>query len=147
MVADSIEMDADERDELLGRGGVGVISLSTPDEEHPHSIPISYGYDASETTLYFRLAVGPDGGKGDLSDRAVSFVAYGQEDGWQSVVATGRLEDVADEAIATETLAGLDRVDIPLIDMFGEPTRTVSFEFFRLVPEEFTGRKEAAIGD
>lgn len=39
-------MEADERDEFLGRGGVGVISLSTPGDDSPHTIPVSYGYDA-----------------------------------------------------------------------------------------------------
>ncbi|KYH25924.1 pyridoxamine 5'-phosphate oxidase [Halalkalicoccus paucihalophilus] len=145
MADTSVEMDAETRDELLGRGGIGVISLSTPDKESPHSIPVSYGYDATETTLYFRLAVGADSGKGELNGRDVSFVTYDRADGWRSVVANGRLEDVDEESIATETLEGLDRVDIPLVDMFDEPTRTVSFEFFRLVPEEISGRKEADI--
>lgn len=138
-------MEADERDEFLGRGGVGVISLSTPGDDSPHTIPVSYGYDATETTLYFRLAVGADSRKGDLRDRAATFVTYGREDGWRSVVASGRLEETTEETIATETLDGLDRVDIPLVDVFDRPTRTVSFEFFRLVPGEITGRKESAI--
>lgn len=145
MASDTVDMDVDERDEFLGRGGVGVISLSTPDDESPHAIPVSYGYDATETTLYFRLAVGAGGGKGDLQDRAVSFVTYGREGGWRSVVASGRLEETTEEGITTETLAGLDRVEIPLVEAFDEPTRTVSFEFFRLVPKELTGRKESAI--
>jgi uncharacterized protein len=145
MASDTVEMEADERDELLGRGGVGVLSFSTPGDDAPHTIPVSYGYDATETTLYFRLTVGADGGKGELRDRAVSFVTYGDEDGWRSVVVSGRLEGTTEETIATETLEGLDRVEIPLVDVFDRPTRTVSFEFFRLVPGEITGRKESAI--
>jgi uncharacterized protein len=145
MAKHTVEMEADKRDEFLGRGGIGVISLSVPGDEGPHSVPVSYGYDAAETTLYFRLAVGADSRKGDLYDRAVSFVTYGREDGWRSVVARGRLEETTEEDIATRTLAGLDRVEIPLVEAFDEPTRTVSFEFFCLVPEELTGRKESAI--
>lgn len=80
-----------------------------------------------------------------MRDRAATFVTYGREDGWRSVVASGRLEETTEETIATETLDGLDRVDIPLVDVFDRPTRTVSFEFFRLVPGEITGRKESAI--
>jgi uncharacterized protein len=80
-----------------------------------------------------------------LNGRPVLFVIYGQEDGWQSVVTSGRLEDVDEEPIALETLDGLDHVDIPLIDMFTRPTRTVSFEFFRLVPDEIVGRKEVKV--
>jgi uncharacterized protein len=144
---DTIELDPRDRDEFLGTGGTGVLAFSSDGDEPPHSIPVSYGYDANESVFYFRLATGPDSEKGDLPGRAVSFVAYGKDDGWRSVVARGRLEDVTEEAIATETLNGLDHVDIPLLDVFDRPTRTVSFEFFRLLPEETTGRKESRIRD
>ncbi|MFB6170008.1 MAG: pyridoxamine 5'-phosphate oxidase family protein [Haloarculaceae archaeon] len=137
------EMTADERDEFLGNGGTGVISLAT-DGGPPHSLPVSYGYDRSTTTFYFRLAVGADSEKGDLAGRAVTFVVHGETaDGWRSVVAQGRLEATSDDAIATETLRGLDRVHIPLVDIFGRPARTVSFEFYRLEPDGLTTRKEA----
>lgn len=86
--SDSETMDEGERDEFLGSGGTGVISLST-DEAAPHSTPVSYGYDAAEAVFYFRLANKSGGAKGDLSGRAVSFVTYGNDDGWKSVVATG----------------------------------------------------------
>jgi len=138
------EMDTNERDDFLGDGGTGVISFATTTDEAPHSIPVSYGYDALESTFYFRLAVGPDSDKGEVAGRAVSFVIYGQgEDGWRSVVATGSLEETTEESIATETLAGLDRVHIPLVDVFATPPREVPFEFYRLVPDELSGRKEA----
>lgn len=85
-----------------------------------------------------------DESKGELQERPVSFVTYRETDeGWQSVVARGRLEDVESEGIATETLEGLSHVDIPLVDMFERPLREVSFEFYRLAPEELTGRVEA----
>ncbi len=142
---DTIELDPEERDKLLGTGGTGVLAFSSAGDEPPHSIPVSYGYDATESVFYFRLATAPDSEKGELADRGISFVTYGSEEGWRSVVARGRLEDVEEEAIATETLDGLDHVDIPLLDVFDRPTRTVSFEFFRLLPEELTGLKESAI--
>jgi hypothetical protein len=59
------------------------------------------------------------------------------------VVAEGRLERTTDEEIATETLQGLDRVRIPLFDVFERPPGRVPFEFYRLVPDELTGRKES----
>jgi nitroimidazol reductase NimA-like FMN-containing flavoprotein (pyridoxamine 5'-phosphate oxidase superfamily) len=144
---DSIVMDESELDEFLGDGGTGVIAFSTTGEDPPHAIPVSYGYDATEGTFYFRLAVGPDSRKGDVDGRAVSFVIHGSPDGaWQSVVAEGRLERTTDESIANETLQGLDRVRIPLFDVFDRPTGDVPFEFYRLVPEELTGRKESNRG-
>ena len=142
-----VEMDDDAVDSYLGTGGTGVISLSTEEATPPHAVPVSYGYDPAGRTLYFRLAAGPDHSKGDLGDRPVTFVTYGEDDRWHSVVASGRLEDVEERGIATETLTGLDRVEIPLVDMFGTPTRLVDFEFYRLVPEELTGRVEAPMED
>lgn len=140
----STEMDDAERDAFLGNGGTGVISLSTDPNDPPHSVPVSYGYDATEETFYFRLAAGPDSEKGEMAGRAVSFVTYRSGEGrWQSVVARGRLEPTTDEEIANETLQGLDRVHIPLVDVFGRPPRKVRFEFYRLVPDELTGRKES----
>ena len=139
----SVAMGDEERDEFLGRGGTGVLSLST-DEGTPHSVPVSYGYDKQESTFYFRLAVGEAHTKGPLSDRDVSFVTYDRvDDDWHSVVAEGHLEDIEREGIETETLEGMHRVDIPLIGIFDHPTREVDFEFYRLVPEELTGRVQS----
>ena len=141
---DAIVMDDDERDEFLGTGGTGVISLAPTESGPPHAIPVSYGYDAAARTFYFRLAVDPDSEKGDLAGRPATFVAYGNDDGrWRSVVARGRLESTTGESIGTETLEGLEAVHIPLVDIFGRPPRQVPFEFYRLVPDELTGRKES----
>lgn len=138
-----VRMPEADRQALLGNGGTGVLSLAAGDEP-PHSIPVSYGYDTEAETFYFRLAAGRDSEKGTLDDRPVSFVTYRETDeGWKSVVASGRLEDVEREGIETKTLDGLDHVDIPLFDVFERPLREVSFEFYRLVPEELTGRVEA----
>jgi nitroimidazol reductase NimA-like FMN-containing flavoprotein (pyridoxamine 5'-phosphate oxidase superfamily) len=142
---DPVEMDTDERDAFLGDGGTGVISFSTGEECAPRSFPVSYGYDVIETTFYFRIAVGPESEKGNIEGRAVSFVVYGQDetDDWQSVIASGRLESTTNEDIATDTLEGLHRVDIPLVDIFGEPPRDIDFEFYRLVADEVSGRTES----
>lgn len=141
------EMDESERDSFLGRGGTGMLSLSTAGDEPPRAVPVSYGYDAAETTFYFRLAHGDEESQGNLDGRAVAFVTYGDDDGWRSVVARGRLEDIHREDIATETLDGLSRVDIPLVDIFHAPLREVAFEFYRLVPGELTSRAETEPAD
>jgi nitroimidazol reductase NimA-like FMN-containing flavoprotein (pyridoxamine 5'-phosphate oxidase superfamily) len=138
-------MDADERDAFLGTGGTGVISFPSSDDESPHSVPVSYGYDRSETTFYFRLAVGSDSDKGDVAGRHVTFVIYGQQDeNWQSVIARGQLEETTEASIATDSLEGLRQVHIPLVDIFCRPVKDVSFEFYRLVPDEMTSRKESS---
>jgi nitroimidazol reductase NimA-like FMN-containing flavoprotein (pyridoxamine 5'-phosphate oxidase superfamily) len=143
---DPIELTEDERDEFLGRGGTGVISLSSGMDEPPHAIPVSYGYDATEETFYFRLAVDEESEKGDLSGRQVTFVVYGQNDDWRSVVAKGSLRETTDDDIAATALSGLERTHIPLVDIFGRPPRQVVFEFYQLVPDSLTGRREVRTG-
>lgn len=142
---ESVTMDEEERDEFLGTGGTGVISYARGDDDPPYAVPVSYGYDAAEETFYFRLAVGPDSAKADLVDRRVTFVVYDEVEGtWHSVVASGRLESVADDAAGPEALAALDRVDLPLYDVFGRPTREVTFVFRRLVPDSLTSLRESS---
>ena len=139
------EMSDDERDAFLGDGGTGVLSLRGDGDGPPHSVPVSYGYDAATEAFYFRLAVGPDSAKGDLADRPATFVTYDHvDDRWQSVVARGRLEATTEESVATETLEALGRVGIPYVDIFDQPIRTVTFEFYRLVPEDIGSRREAS---
>lgn len=138
------EMDEDERDAFLGPGGTGVLSLSTASGESPYAVPVSYGYDHSTETFYFRLATDADSEKGELVDRRATFVTYGQpEDRWQSVVAEGRLEPTSKESIATETLEGFRNVELQYVDIFDQPLETVSFEFYRLVPDRIGARREA----
>jgi nitroimidazol reductase NimA-like FMN-containing flavoprotein (pyridoxamine 5'-phosphate oxidase superfamily) len=137
-------MSETERDAFLGTGGTGVLSFPRPDGA-PHALPVSYGYDADGESFYFRLAVPSDSEKAGLLDRPVSFVVHGEtETGWHSVIATGRLEETTDEAVATETLQGLRNVRIPLVDIFGSPPGDVPFQFYRLAPEELTARKETS---
>ncbi|WP_135364615.1 pyridoxamine 5'-phosphate oxidase family protein [Halosimplex halophilum] len=150
--AEEIEMGAEEVDRFLGSGGTGVLSLSTVGDEPPDAVPVSYGYDAEDRVFYFRISVGHDDDPGELAGRPVTFVAYGDEDGdddgrWRSVVARGRLHDTEEAGIETETLAEMERIDIPLVDVFEEPLRMVSFDFFRLDPDEFTGRRESLVND
>ncbi|MUW14210.1 pyridoxamine 5'-phosphate oxidase family protein [Halorubrum sp. CBA1125] len=142
---ESATMDPDERNAFLGTGGTGVIAFSSSDSESPHSVPVSYGYDRSETTFYFRLSVGPDSDKGDVAGRHVTFVVYRQQDeNWQSVIAKGQLEETTEASVATDSLEGLRQVHIPLVDIFGRPVKDVPFEFYRLVPDEMTSRKESS---
>lgn len=144
---EAIEMDDAERDAFLGDGGTGVIALSEPGETAPHAVPVSYGYDDTEHVFYFRLAVGPDSEKGELAERPVTFVTYGQgDDGWRSVVASGSLRSTTDGAVAIESLEGFQEVQIPLVDVFGEPTAELPFEFYRLDPEALTTRTESPTG-
>ena len=138
-------MDERERDAFLGIGGTGVIAFASDPDEPPHAVPVSYGYDAETTAFFFRLAVGGGSEKATVLDRPVSFVTHERgEEGARSVVATGTLESTSEADIATETLAALKRVHIPIVDIFGQPPAQVDFEFYRLVPDTFEGRAESS---
>lgn len=138
-------LDDSRRDEHLGAGGIGVLSLSTSRGEPPHTLPVSFGYDSTNEVFYFRLATGPEMSKGEVTDRPASFVTYGEtEEGWWSVVARGVLGDVDGSSDSTASLQGLDNVSIPIVDIFGVPPRDVSFEFVRLDPDEFDALEESS---
>jgi hypothetical protein len=143
----SVRLSEDERNEFLGRGGTGMISFDTPGDEPPYSRPVSYGYDTETGDFYFRFAVGPDdAGKADIVDegRAVSFVTYDQTDGgWRSVIATGRLEEVTKSALDPTVADTMERVTIPFVDVYDSHPLTLEFRFFRLTPDEVTGKREA----
>ncbi|WIV66083.1 pyridoxamine 5'-phosphate oxidase family protein [Natrialbaceae archaeon AArc-T1-2] len=138
-----VQMSDAEIDEFLGQGGTGVISFAAGTDDPPVTVPISYGYNEDVSTLYYRLSVPPDSKKAKLIDSNVTFVTYEKTDGrWQSVVATGTLEDAADIAYESSTIQGMWTVQIPEVDIFERPREEVTFRDFCLTPETLTGRKE-----
>jgi len=142
---EAIQLSEAERDEFLAGVDTGVLSLSTTADESPHSVPVSFGYNADQTAFYFRIADLPPEEKGELDRRAVTFVTYAEDedvDGYVSIVAQGTLESTTRGDIATEALAGFEGVTIPFVDIFGQPPAEVDFSFYRLVPTTLTGRKE-----
>lgn len=135
-------MSDDEIHALLGDGGTGVLSFSTTEDNPPHSLPVSFGFDQQSENLHFRLSMTLGSTKAKLTDKPVSFVTHKRtEEGWRSVVATGSLEDVTD--LPAESIAIQERwaVDIPFVDIFDEAPDDVDFRAFRLVPDRLTGRK------
>ena len=140
----TLAMDDEDVDAFLASRDTGVLAFSTGLDEPPHSIPVSFGYDEQDRAFFFRLSVGGGRRKERLLDCPVTLTVYDETgEGWQSVVATGELEETTEESIATETLEGLERVHIPIVDIFEHPSQDVTFRFFRLTPAELTGRKES----
>lgn len=138
-----LQMSDDELSEFLGDGGTGVLSFATDPDESPVSIPVSYGFNADERTFYFQLSFPDESEKATVVDRPVSFVAYDRIDGlWRSVVASGRLEDVADAAYESTAVQGMWAVQIPRVDIFERPRNEITFRDFLFDPETLSGRKE-----
>lgn len=159
-----VTLPEDERNAFLGDGGTGVLSFGTSDDDPPRSLPVSYGYAAETEQFYFKLSFPPGSSKDEVIDNPVSFVVFGatdpedpdrngdhggsdQADGderpWKSVVATGRLEELADLPPESVAVQGMWAVDIPEFEMFEQPREDVEFHDFCLDPESITGRKES----
>lgn len=138
-----VQMTNEEMNGFLGEGGTGVISFSKDGDDPPFSIPVSYGYDRSSGDFYYRLSLLPGGEKAEFLDEPATFVVHTRTDeGWRSVVASGRLEGVADSPYESTAVQGMWAVQIPKIDIFDRPPEDVTFRTFRLVPDRITGRKE-----
>jgi len=143
-----VQLTDEERDEFLKTGGTGVLSFATEADEPPVSIPVSYGYFADADSIYFRLSVPDDSRKKTLVGNPVSFVVHREtEAGWRSVVATGRLESVADAPYESAALQGLWAVDIPTVDVFERPPSEIPYRTYRLIPDAVSGRKEVDTGE
>ncbi|WP_276256190.1 pyridoxamine 5'-phosphate oxidase family protein [Halomontanus rarus] len=138
-----LQMNEEEMNEFLGRGGTGVISFSTEPDEPPVSIPVSYGYNADDTRFYYRLSFPKNGRKEDLVDSHISFVTHAKTDsGWRSVVVTGQLAEISDVPYESAQIQGMWTIEIPLVDIFERPPKETTFEYFYLDPDTMTGRKE-----
>ncbi|SFR34088.1 hypothetical protein SAMN04487947_0107 [Halogeometricum rufum] len=136
----------DEVDAFLGDGGTGTISFATDAGDPPFTLPVSYGYDEASGSLYFRLAFPPGTGKDDVVENPLSFVVHDRTgDGWQSVVAAGELEELSDLPYESSAVQAMWAVSIPKVDIFDVPPGDITFRYFRLVPDELSGRK--AVGD
>ncbi|QLG50831.1 pyridoxamine 5'-phosphate oxidase family protein [Natrinema halophilum] len=138
-----LQMTDEEMAEFLGRGGTGVISFAQDPSDPPVSIPVSYGFNQDEQLFYYQLSFPRDSRKGELVEKPVSFVTYDETDrGWQSVIATGTLEDLEDKPYESATIQGMWAIQIPRVDIFERPREEVTFRFFSLDPEMLSGRKE-----
>ncbi|WP_029601662.1 pyridoxamine 5'-phosphate oxidase family protein [Halococcus hamelinensis] len=138
-----LQMSEEELDEFLGDGGTGILSFSTGSDEPPLSLPVSYGYLADTGRFHYRLAIPEDSSKERYLDRPVSFVVHDHTDeGWRSVIASGKLEDLTELPYEADALQERWGVDIPLVDIFEKPPDDVTFRQFRLDPERLSGRKE-----
>ena len=100
------EMDDDQIRNFLLNQGMGVLGL--PDEDVPYLIPMSFGYDG-ESRLYFSFFVDDESRKRDLSARTETarFLVYSADSPffWESVVLTGTLVELPEEAWADHQAA------------------------------------------
>ena len=95
-----IVMPDEEIDRMLREEGVGVLSLA--DDGVAYGLPLSFGYDAERSKLYFVfLRPGETSRKTEFAGRTVraSFAVWQSPSRyeWQSVIVEGELHPIADD--------------------------------------------------
>lgn len=141
-------MTDEEIRSFLSGQSVGVLGL--PAEENrgvgvPYLVPLSYGFDGG-SNLYFTYVVGSESRKATLSDDAGegSFLVYKADSAfrWTSVLASGRLRAVPDDARETAlgTLEGRWRPAL-----FEEAGGRERVALYRLEAETWDGIKHTGL--
>jgi nitroimidazol reductase NimA-like FMN-containing flavoprotein (pyridoxamine 5'-phosphate oxidase superfamily) len=128
--------------EFLGRHETGVLSLARGDE--PYSIPISYGYDAQENRLFFRLVSTPDSEKKEFlaATPAARLVVYEENgDEYQSVVVTGSLEEIPREELTVDHVEQYGASKRPLFEIWGEAKADLDVGLYLLEPDDISGQR------
>jgi len=131
-------MSHGEVDAFLRKRGTGVLSLTADAETY--AIPESFGYDGD--ALYFQFGYDDDSDKLSYvsTTDVATFTAY-TVDPARSVVARGGIESLpaADADRATAAMAA--NATIPNVNVSPEADDgDVDFAFYRLQPEELSGR-------
>lgn len=144
-----------EREAFLRAQRTGVLSLGRDDRGY--GIPVAFAYDPETRAVYLRLGYGPDSTKREFIAAAeeVTLVVYGEtEQGWQSVLVRGPIEELADldqvrqrhpRGGSGESLAQVVRnLQIPYVQVFDtDADADVEFVIGRIETEEITGVVEA----
>lgn len=135
------EMDDAELDEFLAAHETGVLSLARDDE--PYAIPISYGYDTSDRTIYVRLVSTPESEKRDFlsSSPRTRIVVYDDEDDlYRSVVVIGTLDAIEPQDLTAEDIEQYGKTKRPLFEIWAQDKRALDIELYRCEAETVSGR-------
>ncbi|SIR66614.1 pyridoxamine 5'-phosphate oxidase family protein [Natronorubrum thiooxidans] len=128
----------DEIDAFLREQGSGVLSLT--DGAETYAVPESFGYEGD--VLYFQLGFDSDSQKLSFIETTdVATLTAFTDDPARSVLVRGPLEPVpeADQQRASGAIAA--NATIPALNVSLETmTDELAFEFYRLVPQELSGR-------
>ena len=133
-------MDQDTVEAYLDDHRFGVLSLARDGEAY--GIPVAYHW--RDGSLLLRLGE-HEGSKKVVfieSTDTASFVLYGAdppEESW-SILITGPIEPLPDEAAESLDEATINRLFVPL-RVFDEPIEDIETGLYRLTIDEITGRK------
>jgi hypothetical protein len=148
-------MDTAEITEFLATQETGVLSLAKDDDGY--GVPVSFALDPDEgaeggagddrgggrePALYFRFGFAPGSTKREYVEASddVSFVVYDDTaEGWKSVVARGRLENVSARSIDAIVAEAVQGLDIPYFAVHGDSVERLHFTLVRLHVTSLTG--------
>lgn len=126
-------MDAIEIDAFLETQDTGVLAMAEDDVSY--GVPVSYAYDETGPSVYFRLGYGERSEKRRFVEttESASFVVYDDtDDGWKSVIAHGSIEECSETALEAQEIEAVQRLDIPNFTVHDEPTGELEFTIARL---------------
>lgn len=143
-LAKETEMGPSEIDEFVSNRETGVLTLARDDE--PYSIPISYGYDASEGIFYMRLVSTPESEKREFLDSSpeIRLVIYDSADDeplYWSVVAKGLLEELDPTELSVEHIEQYGDTKRPLFEIWGKGRDELDIKLYQFEPEDIQGRR------
>lgn len=127
-----------ELDGLLGRNETGVLALAQGNT--PYAVPVSYGYDDVERTLYFQLVTAPDSEKQSFlgaADTARLVVTERRDGVYRSVIAEGPLRKVFRDELTPEQIHQYSDAKRPLLELWSDAE---DIQLYELDPESLTGR-------
>lgn len=131
-----------DTDDLLARHETGVLSLAADDE--PYSIPISYGYDATDRRFYMRLVSTPESEKREfLADRPTArLVVYEEGDGiYRSVIVVGTLEEIDTADMTVDRIEQYGKAKRPLFEIWGQSKKNLDIQLYELESDTISGRE------
>ncbi|WP_096389063.1 pyridoxamine 5'-phosphate oxidase family protein [Halopenitus persicus] len=134
----TVQLEADEIDEILRTAGSGVLSLCNGTETY--AVPESFGYDGD--VLYFQLVHDDDSEKMAFIETtdAATFTVY-DESPAESVIVRGPIETVPEDDRAVAMNAIAENAAIPTLNV--SPTAALddlSMNLYQLRPADVSGR-------
>lgn len=142
-----INMDAIQIDEFLASQQTGVLSLAHGDDAY--GIPLSFWFDDSDSSIYFRMGYAPGSQKRKFveSSQYVTFVVYDHnDDGWKSVVAEGELEVLSEDTLDSAVEEATRHLDIPYYEVHERPVDELEFDIIRMRVTKLNGIAEGHMG-
>ena len=133
-------MSDDEIDSFLRERGSGTLSLT--DEQETYAVPESFGYDGDY--LYFQFVHSDDSHKMTFLETTdvATFTTFTDNRPGQSVIVRGPIDSVPTEDEVRASRAFSSNSVVPMLNVsINKSVDELSFEFYRLRPDDISGRK------